>query len=131
MEQYYFRQPNGKLGKSAPCLYPQCFENTQFSRSPYCSLHQKVLKNQTMDLFNSISSKADKKQWELLTYELIKRKYTCTCQELSNLLNHFITEKLTRHQMEAIWETFKVNKNVEENAELVEDRLVNVKPLFS
>jgi len=33
--------------------------------------------------------------------------------------------------MDAIWETFKVNKNVEENAELVEDRLVNVKPLFS
>lgn len=84
-----------------------------------------------MDLFNDASAKCDKKQWELLTFELIKRKYIVSCKELSDLLNRFIKERLTKPNMDAIWETFKMNKNVEENPENVEERLVNVKPLFS
>ena len=54
-EAMYFRQ-NVKNSKSQPCEYPSCWENTLYNnRSAYCPLHQKVMKNSTIDLFNQIS----------------------------------------------------------------------------
>jgi len=56
-EAVYFRQ-NIKNSKNQPCNYPGCWENTLFNhRSAYCSLHQKVIKNSSSDLFNTISKK--------------------------------------------------------------------------
>jgi hypothetical protein len=52
MEQVYFRQEH--IGsKNQPCNYSECWENTLFNKgSLYCQLHQKVMKNQTIDFFN-------------------------------------------------------------------------------
>jgi Ca2+-binding EF-hand superfamily protein len=58
MEQYFFRQ-DLKPGKNQPCNYAGCWENVMFSRSPYCQLHQKILKNKTVDLFNAVRIKSD------------------------------------------------------------------------
>jgi len=55
MEQIYFRQ-NIRGSKNQPCQYPGCWENTLYNnKSSYCPLHQKVMKNTTIDLFNQIS----------------------------------------------------------------------------
>ena len=51
-EAVYFRQ-NIKNSKSQPCQFPSCWENTLYNaRSSYCPLHQKVMKNSCIDLFN-------------------------------------------------------------------------------
>ena len=56
-EGVYFRQ-NIKNSKSQPCHFPSCWENTLYNnRSAYCPLHQKIMKNSTIDLFNQISTK--------------------------------------------------------------------------
>ena len=51
--------------------------------------------------------------------------------ELSNSLKNFTGQGLTRRQMENIFETYKVNKNIEDNPEDIDRRLVNVKDLVS
>jgi len=44
-EQMFFRQ-DVTSSKNVPCRYQSCFENTLFNNtSPYCALHQKVMKN--------------------------------------------------------------------------------------
>ena len=56
-EGIYFRQ-NIRNGKSQPCQFPLCWENTLYNnRSAFCPLHQKIMKNSTMDLFNQVSQK--------------------------------------------------------------------------
>lgn len=54
-----------------------------------------------------------------------------TLGALSQLLEQFTNEGLTKTQMNAIYETFKVNKNPEDNPSEISDRLVNVKDLVS
>ena len=56
-------------------------------------------------------------EWELFTSEIIKTRYRVTLNQLSQLLDQFVNEPLTKQQMTAIFETFKVNKNVEDNPE--------------
>lgn len=102
-----------------------------FSRSPYCQLHQKILKNKTVDLFNAVRLKSDQHKWELLTQELTKRRYEIKLNDLSELLDKYSNLTLSKEQMEAIWETFKVKKNIEENPEDVAERLVTCKALVS
>jgi len=84
-----------------------------------------------MDLFNSISAKVPTQEWELLTSELIKKKYVVTLKELATLLKDYGAKKVTPQQQEALWETFKVKKNLEDNPEDMGDRLINVKELVS
>ena len=51
-EEIYFRQ-NIKNSKNQPCQYPQCWENTLYNnKSGYCPLHQKIMKNKSLDLFS-------------------------------------------------------------------------------
>jgi len=46
-------------------------------------------------------------------------------------LEQFINEPLNKQQMQFIFETFKVNKNVEDNPDDLGERIVNVKDLVS
>ena len=62
---------------------------------------------------------------------MIKTRYRIKLSQLSQLLEQFIHEPLTQQQMIAIFETFKVNKNVEDNPEELGERLVNVKDLVT
>lgn len=47
------------------------------------------------------------------------------------MIKNYIPKSLTDAQLEAIWETYKVKKNLEDNPENMEDRLINVKELVS
>lgn len=54
-EALYFRQ-DIKPGKSVTCKYEKCWENNVFnSKSQYCHLHQKILRNIALDKFASIA----------------------------------------------------------------------------
>jgi hypothetical protein len=66
-----------------------------------------------------------------LTQELTKRRYEIKLNDLSELLDKYSNLTLSKEQMEAIWETFKVKKNLEENPEDVAERLVTCKALVS
>ena len=82
-EAVYFRQ-NVKKSKSQPCNYEGCWENTLYNhKSVFCSLHQKVMKNVSIDLFNAISTKLPRQEWELFSSEIIKNKYRVTLGFLS------------------------------------------------
>jgi len=130
-EGNYFRQ-NVVNSKSQPCNYPSCWENTLYNnRSSFCPLHQKIMKNACIDLFNQISQKLPRQEWELFSSELIKTQYRTTLGQLSQLLEQFTSQPLTKQQMVAIFETFKVNRNIEDNPEEMTERLVNVRDLIS
>ena len=95
-EGVYFRQ-NIKNSKSQPCNFPSCWENTLYNnKSAYCPLHQKILKNSSIDLFNQISTKMPQQEWELFTSEIIKTRYRVTLNQLSQLLEQFTNEGLTK-----------------------------------
>ena len=52
MEQLFFRQ-DVKPGKNITCKYEKCWENNNFnSKSQYCQLHQKVMRNQSLEKFS-------------------------------------------------------------------------------
>jgi hypothetical protein len=54
-----------------------------------------------------------------------------TVNELATLLKKYGAKKFTLTQEEALWETFKVKKNLEDNPDSLDDRLVNVKEMVS
>ena len=89
------------------------------------------MKNSSVDLFNSISNKMDQQEWELFSSELIKLKYRITLSHLSQLVEQFTSEVLTKAQMNAIFETFKAHRNIEDNPDDLGQRVVNVKDLVS
>ena len=71
----YFRQ-NVSQSKSQPCQYPSCWEDTLYNnKSSYCQLHQKVMKNASIDLFELISEKLQPEEWDLFTSEIINVNY--------------------------------------------------------
>ena len=70
-------------------------------------------------------------EWELFTSEIIKKDYKITLSDLSNSLANFTNVALTIKQMTNIFETYKVNKNIEDNPDELGQRLVNVKDLVS
>lgn len=95
-EAVYFRQ-NIRNSKNQPCAFEGCWENTLYnSKSAYCPLHQKVMKNSSVDLFTSISQRMPRQEWELFTSELIQRKYLVTLGDLSRMLENFINQGLDR-----------------------------------
>jgi hypothetical protein len=54
-EALYFRQ-DVKPGKVVNCKYEKCWENNNFnSKSQYCQLHQKILRNLCLDRFSLIA----------------------------------------------------------------------------
>ena len=55
MEQLFFRQ-DVKPGKPITCKYEKCWENNNFNnKSQYCYLHQKVMRNLSLDKFSTIA----------------------------------------------------------------------------
>ena len=94
-------------------------------------MHQKVMKNSCIDLFNQISQKLPRQEWELFSSELIKTKYRIMLGKLSQLLEQFTSTPLTKQQMSFLFESYKVNKNIEDNPDEIAERFVNVKDLVS
>ena len=65
-----------------------CWENLLYSKSksPYCELHQKIIKNQILDHFMKIALKFTNQEWDLFTYDLIKQRYQIKIKDLCNML---------------------------------------------
>ena len=57
------------------------------------------MKNACIDLFNQISQRLPKQEWELFSSELIKTKYRVKLGQLSSLLDQFTSTPLTKQQM--------------------------------
>ena len=114
------------LSKSKPCRYQNCWEDTIYNRdSPYCKLHQKVIKNSSIDLFNTISQKLTQQEWELFTSEIIAKNYLITLDQLSEAVKNFTDIVLTKQQKRFIYETYQVNRDDEDC------QLINMKDLVS
>lgn len=71
MEQFFFRQ-DIKQSKNVPCNFMGCWENLlyQQDRSPYCPLHQKIIKNQLVDTFQKLSTQFTQEEWDKITIDL-------------------------------------------------------------
>ena len=54
------------------------------------------MKNASIDLFNQISSKMPPQEWEHFKRELIKSQFNVTLGELSQLLEQYMSEALTK-----------------------------------
>ena len=59
----------------------------------------------------------ESQEWELFTSEIIKKDYKVTLGELSQSLSNFTNVPLTTKQMQNIFETYKVHRNLEDNPE--------------
>lgn len=114
-EALYFRQ-DVKPGKSVTCKYEGCWENNNFnSKSQYCQLHQKILRNIAMDRFQHAASRANDDQWEALSDAIIKTDFNMTVGSLGFLLFEKIGLTLSLKEKEAIWESFKSKQALEDN----------------
>ena len=69
------------------------------------------MKNSSIDLFNSISEKLETQEWELFTSEIIKMNYQVTLNQLSQMVENFTNETLTKQQLSFIYESFRTNRN--------------------
>jgi hypothetical protein len=83
MENFFFRQ-DVQSSKNVPCSFHGCWENLLYlkSKSPYCDLHQKIVRNSVLDQFQKLAQGFTGQEWDLFTYDLIKQKYIITLGEL-------------------------------------------------
>lgn len=83
-ESLYFRQDR-KPGKAVTCKYEKCWENNNFnSKSQYCQLHQKIMRNICLDKFSNISSKASDEEWDNLVKVIIDNDFELTLYQLES-----------------------------------------------
>lgn len=99
MEQFFFRQ-DVQGSKNIPCSYHGCWENLLYSKSksPYCDLHQKIVRKGVLDLFGSLSGQFSPQEWDLFTYELIKSNYIIKIGELLAKIESYKGLKLTQSE---------------------------------
>ena len=81
-EQFFFRQDVARA-KHLTCKYLECWENTQFdSKSPYCPLHKKIIRNLVIDLFERLNRKIADTEWLDFRTQLRRTKYVVTIGNL-------------------------------------------------
>lgn len=133
-EGLYFRQ-DIKPAKSVTCKYEKCWENNVFnSKSQYCHLHQKILRNICLDKFSNLALKATDDQWEGLVSAIVKMDFTGTVSQLDHLLKKYLHSSasgLSLKEKEAIFESFKVKQNPEDNPDNIDDRVVTLHALVN
>jgi len=91
------------------CRYDDCWENNSFNqKSAYCALHQKIIRNLVMDLFERVSQQMGDEDWLNFKADLQNTKNIIPIGKLQMLLykyaNHTI---LSAQEKEFIYETFK------------------------
>ena len=85
-EALYFRQ-DVKPGKVVNCKYDKCWENNNFnSKSQYCLLHQKILRNLCLDRFSLIAQRATDDQWQQLSQAVVQADFSMTVGEVEAML---------------------------------------------
>ncbi|CDW82631.1 px domain containing protein [Stylonychia lemnae] len=131
MEQLFFRQ-DVKPAKMVTCKYEKCWENNNFnSKSIYCPLHQKIMRNLCLDKFSGIAEKADEDKWNQLVKIIIDSDYQMKIKELANVLQNVLGIKINNKEKEFIWETFKVKQYLEDNPDDMNERLVSLQALIN
>jgi hypothetical protein len=106
-EELFFRQ-DVKQQNQTTCKYEKCFENNTFnSKSLYCTLHLKIMRDLTLEKFAQIAARASETQWNRMTEEIITNNYELPLLALSSLFKLCTGKGLSSKEKEQIWETFK------------------------
>lgn len=107
-EQFFFRQDIPRQ-KNLTCKYLECWENTQFdSKSPYCPLHQKIIRNLVIDLFERLNRKISDSLWLDFRAELRRSSYIVSIGNLQTMLNKYAPDTVLNYKdKEFIYEAFK------------------------
>ena len=107
-EQFFFRQDVARQ-KNLTCKYMECWENTQFdSKSPYCPLHQKIIRNLVIDLFERLNRKIDDSKWLDFRNQLRRTNYIISIGALQSMLCTYAPNTvLTQKDKEFIFEAFR------------------------
>lgn len=72
-----------------------------------------------------------KPAWDSFVSEIRKKKYMMTVREISEMLKKEGQRGLDDRMKEFLFESFKAHRNVEDNPDDVNDRLVNIRDLVS
>jgi|LauGreDrversion4_2_1035121.scaffolds.fasta_scaffold59065_1 hypothetical protein len=82
-----------------------------------------------------ISSKASDDQWQQLSAAIVKADFSMTVAEVDILLRKVFKGSnlltLSGREKEALWESFKVRQALEDNPDVLEDRLVSLHALLN
>ena len=90
------------------CKYEGCWENVSFQkRSPYCHLHQKIIKNSMHDLFTKLSQRISETDWKFISKIIIDSDYTVSIGDFSELVLRYSKYKVTPKDKEYFYEAFK------------------------
>ena len=85
-EQFFFRQDVAPA-KKMTCRYSECWEDTQHNqKSPYCPLHQKIIRNLVIDLFERINQKISDSDWLAFKADLQRTNFILSIGKLQTLL---------------------------------------------
>ena len=115
MEQLFFRQ-DVKPAKNITCKYEKCWENNNFnSKSQFCQLHQKIMRNLCLDKFAQVALNAEDFLWEDIVRIITASNFEMKIQDISNVLTNILGIRLTNKEKESIWETFKIKHYLEDN----------------
>lgn len=106
-----------------------CWENLLYakSKSPYCQLHQKIIKNSVLDQFMKLALKFTSQEWDLFTYDLIKSSYKIKIGDLLSKLDSYKGIKFSNEETRNLWECYKLSDS--ESGLAIEERTVMVKDL--
>ena len=89
------------------------------------------MKNSTIDLFMHLSQNSRVQDWDKLTRELTQRQFRVKIGDFNELLISFLNKNLSQSEKQYLYESFKVNKNPEENPDDINECIVSVRDLVS
>ena len=81
--------------------------------------------------FSSLSQSIKREQWEDISTELMPSRYIVSLGKLSSVLKDKANYQLTHQHKQFIFKTYKVSKNIEDDSNNIDDRMVNVKELIT
>ena len=124
-EGLYFRQDR-KPTKQITCKYPKCWENNNFnSKSVYCQLHQKVMRNNALDKFSTISYQMNDNDWDKTTDLVARDGCVMKVGRFLQILKRF-NHRLTKWDVECIVEAFRTTQNAEEEDDKLDNRIISL-----
>jgi len=89
------------------------------------------MRNQVLDYFNQIATSMSKQDWDMFSAEIINNKYFMTIRDLNELLVRSGQKPLVAKMKDFLFETYKVKRNIEDNPDDINDRLINTKDIIS
>ena len=78
-----------------------------------------------------LSQNSSFENWDKLTRELTQRQFKLKIGDLNELLIAFLNKNLSNTEKQYLLESFKVNKNPEDNPDEIDECLVSIRDLVS